>query len=76
VPSKIKELQLDYDSLSNVNPQLIYGSVGGFPSDSVWESKAAFDLTIQALSGLMFINGDQDGPPFKIGYAIADTLTA
>ena len=46
MPSKIKKLQLDYDSVKTINESLIYASVCGFPQDSDWADKAAFDLTI------------------------------
>ena len=42
---------------------------------SVWENKAAFDLTIQAMSGIMHCTGDPNGSPYKVGYAISDILT-
>lgn len=53
---------------------MIYASVQGFPEGSVWENKAAFDLTIQAMSGLMHSTGDPNGTPFKVGYAVTDVL--
>ncbi len=46
VPSQVKKLHIDYERMSTINPSLIYASVQGFPIDSVWENKAAFDLTI------------------------------
>ena len=46
----------------------------GFPIDSLWKNKAAFDLTIQAMSGLMHCTGDPFGSPFKVGYAVTDIL--
>ena len=58
VPSQIQKLKLDYDRLAGVNPKLIYASVQGFPLHSLWENKAAFDLTIQAMSGIMHCTGD------------------
>jgi len=46
MPSKIRKLGLDYDSVKELNKSLIYASVSGFPQDSDWADKAAFDLTI------------------------------
>ena len=46
MPSKIKKLQLDYDSIKSYNESLVYASVCGFPQESEWADKAAFDLTI------------------------------
>ena len=62
-PAKMKKLGLDYDSVQDCNPALIYASVAGFPQTSEWSDKAAFDLTIQAMSGFMHITGEADGPP-------------
>ena len=73
-PSKMNKLGLDYNSVKSLNPSLIYSSVGGFPQYSEWADKAAFDLTIQAMSGFMHITGEADGPPQKVGYAITDVL--
>ena len=58
VPSQIQKLKLDYDRLAGVNSKLIYASVQGFPLHSLWENKAAFDLTIQAMSGIMHCTGE------------------
>ena len=74
MPSKIKKLQLDYNSVKEINRSLIYASVCGYPQDSEWADKAAFDLTIQAMCGFMHITGEKDGPPQKVGYAITDVL--
>jgi succinate---hydroxymethylglutarate CoA-transferase len=76
MPSKIKEFGFDYKSLSELNPSLIYAEVAGFPQDSEWANKAAFDLTIQAMSGFMHITGEPSGPPQKVGWAVTDVLTS
>ena len=46
MPKTIRKLQLDYDSVKELNESLIYASVSGFPQDSEWADKAAFDLTV------------------------------
>lgn len=46
IPSKVSEFGLDYESLKIRNPQLIYAQVTGYPIESEWAEKAAFDLTI------------------------------
>lgn len=76
VPSKITEFGLDYASLSKVHSGLIYAQVGGYPSESEWADKAAFDLTIQAMTGFMHITGEPEGVPQKVGWAVTDVLTA
>ena len=74
MPSKIRKLQLDYDSVRHLNESLIYASVSGYPQDSDWADKAAFDLTMQAMAGFMHITGEKDGTPQKVGYAVTDVL--
>ena len=46
MPKTIRKLELDYDSIKEMNSSLIYASVGGYPQDSEWANKAAFDLTV------------------------------
>ncbi|MEO0485677.1 MAG: CaiB/BaiF CoA-transferase family protein [Pseudomonadota bacterium] len=67
---------LDYTALSAANPRLVYASVTGFGQTGPRAKQAGYDLLIQGMSGLMDITGDADGPPQKLGIAIADLLTA
>jgi crotonobetainyl-CoA:carnitine CoA-transferase CaiB-like acyl-CoA transferase len=71
-PGTLKKYSFDYDSLQNVNPRLIYCSVSGFGQTGPYASKGGFDLTAQAMSGLMYVTGEKDGPPVKVGYPITD----
>ena len=73
-PERLNQLSIEYDNLKQLNSKMIYASVQGFPEGSEWENKAAFDLTIQAMSGLMNCTGDPNGSPFKVGYAVTDVL--
>ena len=66
---------LDYQSLHGVNPRLVYCSVTGFGQSGPYAARAGYDLVIQGMSGIMDITGDKDGPPQKIGVALADILT-
>jgi len=63
---------LDYESLSKVNPGLIYCSITGYGQDGPYRSLAGYDFIIQAEGGLMSITGPVDGPPYKVGVAIVD----
>jgi crotonobetainyl-CoA:carnitine CoA-transferase CaiB-like acyl-CoA transferase len=60
----------------HVNPRAIHCTIGGFDSDSAEANTPGYDLLAQAGSGLMSITGEEDGPPMKIGVALADVLTA
>ena len=66
---------LDYDSLAEVNPGLIYCSITGFGQDGPYAHRAGYDYIIQGMSGLMSITGDPAGQPTKAGVAITDVFT-
>jgi crotonobetainyl-CoA:carnitine CoA-transferase CaiB-like acyl-CoA transferase len=71
----LKKYGLDYDSLKEVNPRLIYCSVTGFGQDGPYSSRAGYDFLLQGMSGLMSITGDPEGQPQKVGVAITDIVT-
>ncbi|HYD23615.1 MAG TPA: CaiB/BaiF CoA-transferase family protein [Croceibacterium sp.] len=66
---------LDYDSLSAINPRLVYCSITGFGHDGPYAARAGYDFIVQGMSGIMDLTGDPAGPPQKIGVAYADILT-
>ncbi len=66
---------LDYESLSRLNPRLIYCSVTGFGQTGPYAKRAGYDFLIQGMSGVMDITGEPDGPPEKAGIAISDLFT-
>jgi len=66
---------LDVETLSSANPQLIYVSGSGFGRSGPYANRAAYDVVIQALSGLMSITGPGPGHPTKVGSSISDILT-
>jgi len=63
---------LDYESLSKINPGLIYCSITGYGQTGPYQSLPGYDFIIQAEGGLMSITGPRDGPPYKVGVAIVD----
>ena len=63
---------LGYESLSKVNPGLIYCSITGYGQNGPNQSLAGYDFIIQAEGGLMSITGPVDGAPHKVGIAIVD----
>lgn len=66
---------LDYSSLSQLNNKLIYCSITGFGQTGERASEPGYDAALQAMSGLMSITGEADGPPVKVGVAVVDVLT-
>ena len=73
-PGALARLGLDYDSLARSHPRLIYCSISGFGQDGPRSSQPGYDAVIQAEGGLMSVTGDPEGPPFRIGVAIADLV--
>ncbi len=66
---------LDYESLSKINPGLIYCSITGFGQTGPYAHRAGYDYIIQGMSGLMSITGEPDGQPQRAGVAITDVFT-
>lgn len=66
---------LDYESLAQINPRLIYCSVTGFGQTGPYAPRAGYDFIVQGMSGIMDLTGEPDGPPQKIGVAFADIMT-
>ncbi len=64
---------LDYESIRAVNPKVIYLSVSCFGRNSAWAGKPGYDYIAQAVSGIMHMTGDPEGPPQFVGSALGDT---
>ncbi|MFQ3192290.1 MAG: crotonobetainyl-CoA:carnitine CoA-transferase CaiB-like acyl-CoA transferase [Paraglaciecola sp.] len=66
---------LDYQSVKEINPRLVYCSITGFGQSGPSAHKAGYDGMIQGEGGLMSITGDPDGVPMKVGVALVDVMT-
>ena len=66
---------LDYASLKDGHPRLVHCSVTGFGQTGPYSRRAGYDLAIQAMSGVMDLTGEPDGPPQRLGVAFADIFT-
>jgi crotonobetainyl-CoA:carnitine CoA-transferase CaiB-like acyl-CoA transferase len=71
----LKKFGLDYESLKDDHPRLVYCSVTGFGQTGPYAHRAGYDLAIQAMSGVMDLTGEADGPPQRLGVAFADVFT-
>jgi len=67
-----KSLGIDYDTLSALNPRLVYCSISGFGQTGPYYKKGGFDLVAQGMSGIMSMTGEENGRPLKSGIAIYD----
>lgn len=66
-------LGIDYESLREVNPRLVYASISGFGQDGPYAKRPGFDHIVQGMGGLMSITGDAAHGPMRTGIAVADT---
>jgi glutaryl-CoA transferase len=71
----LKKYSLDYASLKQINPKLVYCSITGFGQTGPQAHQAGYDAIIQASAGLMSVTGEHQGSPQKVGVAISDIMT-
>lgn len=71
----LKRFGLDYDSVRRGNPGLIYASITGFGQNGPRADEPGYDVVLEALTGIMSVTGEPDGPPNKVGVAWIDILT-
>ncbi|MEO8357684.1 MAG: CoA transferase [Chloroflexota bacterium] len=74
-PGTLAGSALDFDSVSAINPNLIYCSITGFGQTGPLRDRPGYDFMIQAMGGLMSFTGEPDGEPMKVGVAVADLFT-
>ena len=74
-PGTLAKLGLDYAALAPAHPRLVYCSVSGFGQTGPRSKEPGYDAVIQAEGGLMSITGPGDGPPYRLGVAIADVVS-
>jgi crotonobetainyl-CoA:carnitine CoA-transferase CaiB-like acyl-CoA transferase len=73
-PGGLRRFGLDYETVSEGNPGLVYASISGFGTAG-GASLPGYDLLVQAASGLMSLTGDPEGPPYRSGVAVFDVMT-
>ncbi len=72
-PGGLRRFGLDYDAVSAANPSVIYASISGFGSGG-GKDLPGYDLMVQAMSGLMSLTGDPEGPPYRAGISAFDVM--
>ncbi|NDP41612.1 MAG: CoA transferase [Aromatoleum sp.] len=75
-PGVADKLGIGWEALSALKPSLVYASISGFGQSGPLSKRPAYDIIVQALSGIMAVTGDSDGPPTLIGESIADVVAA
>jgi crotonobetainyl-CoA:carnitine CoA-transferase CaiB-like acyl-CoA transferase len=72
-PGGLARFALDYDSVRAGNPDIIYASISGFGAGG-GKDLPGYDLMVQAMSGLMSLTGDPEGPPYRAGISAFDVM--
>lgn len=72
-PGGMARFGLDFDGVRETNPGVVYASISGFGSGD-GAHVPGYDLMVQAMSGLMSLTGDPDGPPFRAGISVFDVM--
>jgi len=75
-PGVAQRLGVDYETLSKINPRLIYVSMSGYGEDGPYRNYPGQDLLLQAMSGAMMSSGAADQPPQPAGQYLVDAITA
>jgi crotonobetainyl-CoA:carnitine CoA-transferase CaiB-like acyl-CoA transferase len=73
-PGGLARFGLDYETVAEGNPGLVYASISGFGSGPKGAALPGYDLIVQAISGLMSLTGDPGGEPFRAGISVFDVM--
>lgn len=73
-PHVKKKLKIDYETLKEINPRLIYCSISGFGQTGPYADRGGFDPIAQGMSGLTSVTGWKHTGPVRVGVAIGDSL--
>lgn len=74
-PGVMEKIGLDYETVKQFNPKIVYGIVTGYGNKGPWVAKPGQDLLIQSLSGLTYLSGNTKDGPVPMGLAATDLLT-
>ncbi len=71
-PGTMEKFGLGYETLKEVNPQIIYAACSGFGDSGPYRNKPAYDIIVQAMGGIMSITGEEGGEAMRVGASIGD----
>ncbi|MDP6377104.1 MAG: CoA transferase [Pseudomonadales bacterium] len=74
-PGVVEKLELDYDTMKAIKPDLIYARIKGFGTTGPWADYKCYDMVAQAAAGAFSITGNSDGPPMRPGPTTGDAGT-
>ena len=75
-PGVLTRLGFGYEAVRAIKPDIVYCSISGYGQEGPYAASPAYDGAVQAVSGLMAVTGQQDGPPTRVGSSIVDLSTA
>lgn len=73
-PGVMEKIGLDYETVRQINPAIIYGEVTGYGKTGPWSKKPGQDLLAQSVSGITWLSGAKDAPPTPFGIAVGDMI--
>ena len=71
-PEVIDRLGLDYPTVRQINPKIVYGAISGYGNEGPWRGKPGQDLLVQSLSGLTWLSGNAGDGPVPLGISVVD----
>lgn len=75
-PGIMEKLGLDYETVKAINPKMVYASITGYGNEGPFKFKPGQDLLLQSMTGIPFLNGNNDQPPVPVGLAVVDMFTS
>lgn len=73
-PGVMERIGLDYETVKNINPTIIYAEINGYGTDGPWKDLPGQDLLLQAASGLTWLSNNNDESPTPMGVAVVDIM--
>lgn len=71
-PGTMEKIGFGWEQVSKINPAIVMARISGFGQTGPYSEKPGYDVLTQALSGMMSITGEEEGPPVKVGIPVAD----
>jgi crotonobetainyl-CoA:carnitine CoA-transferase CaiB-like acyl-CoA transferase len=75
-PGVMAKLGFDYEQCRGLRADLVYCTISGFGQEGPYAENPASDTIIQAMSGVMSLVGEPDGPPLRVGFPLVDMAAA
>lgn len=73
-PGVMEKIGLDYQSVQNINPKIVYAAVTGYGTEGPWAAKPGQDLLVQSVSGLTHLSGSSTDGPVPFGLSVTDIM--